>query len=304
MITAHDPVLLNEAMEYLDLKRKGTWVDATLGLGGHSAEILKRISPGSDLIGIDADGESLEAARKNIGKRENFRAVKSDFRNITDVLDRTGIKTIAGILYDLGVSSLHFDSPERGFSFSHDGPLDMRIDRDGALTAYQVVNRYSEKDLRRIIRDYGEERMFKRAAAAIIRNRPVETTARLAEIIAGAKKTREKINPATRVFQAVRIEVNGELEAIKESLERVLERIEEKGRIVVISFHSLEDRIVKRFFSRESRDCVCEDKRAACVCGHKRSLKVLTKKPVTPRDEEVSENPRARSSKLRAAEKL
>ena len=303
---AHKTVLLNEAVDFLNLKeRRGIFVDATLGLGGHSALILEKLSEGSRLFGIDRDSESMKTALERVGNNKAFTAVHGNFKDITEIIRQAGAGGIDGILYDLGVSSLHFDDASRGFSFSKDAPLDMRLDRQEKLTADYVVNNYRKEDLERVFKEYGEEPEFRRVADFITKARPIKSTLRLAEVIAGAKRKRgEKINPATRVFQALRIEVNNELAAIKESLESVPGILNPGGRIVVISFHSLEDRIVKQFFNREAMECVCEDKRAPCSCGHKALLKVLTKKPVEAGHEETIMNPRARSAKLRAAEKI
>ncbi len=304
MTFIHAPVLIGEAMEFLKLKEQGLWVDATLGMGGHSEAILQKIGSGSALIGIDCDAESIGYAEERLKAYNNFKAVKANFRHIDEVLARLNVKEISGVLYDLGVSSLHLDKGERGFSFSKDAPLDMRMDKSKELTAFFVVNNYKRSDLERIILKYGEERNYKRITDAIIKSRPVKSTMELAEIIGKSKNYREKINPATKTFQAIRIEVNDELNALSESLNKVHGFIVTGGRMVVISFHSLEDRIAKRFFSTETRDCICTDKKGPCNCGHKKTLKVLTKKPVTASGSEITENPRARSAKLRAAEKI
>lgn len=305
MTQEHLPVLLKEALELLNPGReKGVWVDATLGLGGHSAEILKAISSGSMLFGIDRDTESLEKTKIMLSAYKNFRAIHGNFGNLEALLAEQGVSEINGILFDFGVSSPQLDDASRGFSFMKDAPLDMRMDKTAELTAAGVVNTYSREDLERIIRDYGEERFFQRMAGEIIKARPVNTTLELAEIAKKAVRTREKINPATRLFQAIRIEVNGELEAIKAGLEAALKLLKTGGRIAAISFHSIEDRIVKQFFARESKDCICENKRMPCNCGHKATLEIMTRKPVEAGPEETARNPRARSAKLRAAVKL
>lgn len=305
MTHEHLPVLLNEALELLNpAAKKGVWVDATLGLGGHSAEILKRISKDSLLFGIDRDMQSLEKTKQNFAVFPNFRALHGNFKDIAELLKAEGVAEIDGALFDLGVSSPQLDDASRGFSFMKDAPLDMRMDKTQELTAADVVNKYSEEDLDRIIRDYGEERFYRRMTAAIIKNRPINNTLRLAAIAAGAVKSREKINPATRLFQAIRIEVNGELEAVQSGIKSAAAMLKKGGRLAVISFHSLEDRIVKRFFNDGAKDCICENKRMPCRCGHKQELIVLTRKPVTAADAELRDNPRARSAKLRAAEKI
>ena len=305
----HKSVLFKETLALLNsASSNGTFVDATLGLGGHSAGILKELGPQGRLIGIDCDQRNLDQASAFISEQpghERFTPVKGNFKDLDIILDNLGITEIDGIIYDLGVSSAHFDDASRGFSFSKEAPLDMRLDMQSPLTAADVVNTYRAADLERIIREYGEEYKYRKIADYIIKNRPITTTTRLAEVIASAKRgMNEKINPATRVFQAIRIEVNDELGALKTSLEKSLKALKTGGRIAVISFHSLEDRIVKRFFAAESIDCVCENKRIECNCGHKRAINLLTKKAVVPEDEETAVNPRARSAKLRAAEKI
>jgi 16S rRNA (cytosine1402-N4)-methyltransferase len=305
MTHEHLPVLLEEALEFLKPGgEKGIWVDATLGLGGHSAEILKRLSKDSLLFGIDRDIESLEKTKQKFAAFPNFRAISGNFRDMAELLKAEGVTEINGALFDLGVSSPQLDDASRGFSFMKDAALDMRMDKSQELTAKDVVNKYSAEDLERIIRDYGEERFYRRMTGAIIRNRPVTTTLRLAEIASGAVKSREKINPATRLFQALRIEVNGELEAVDKGIKSAAAMLKPGGRMAVISFHSLEDRIVKRYFAKESKDCVCENKRMPCRCGHKQALLIITRKPVVPDERELRDNPRARSARLRAAERL
>lgn len=305
----HKSVLLKETLALLNADSKnGIYVDATLGLGGHTAEILKALGPLGKLIGIDCDQRNLDQAKafiKTLPNHEQFVPVKGNFRDIDSILETLGISEIDGIIYDLGVSSAHFDDAQRGFSFSKEAPLDMRLDTESPLTAADVVNTYRAADLERVIREYGEEYKYKKIADYIIKNRPIKTTTQLAEIIANAKRgMNEKINPATKVFQAIRVEVNDELGALKISLEKALRLLKPGGRLVVIAFHSLEDRIVKRFFAAESMDCICENKREMCTCKHKHSIKLLTKKAIMPQEEETVLNPRARSAKLRAAEKI
>ena len=301
----HKPVLLKEVLHYLNIERKkGIWVDATLGLGGHSKAILERIDKDSKLIGIDCDEESLNIAIKNLSGYKNFVPLKGNFKEIDLMLKKIGINKIDGILYDLGVSSLHFEKADRGFSFMKNATLDMRLDRTSNLTGYDIVNKYSYSQLNYIIKEYGEERQAKKIAAEIIKSRPINTTLELVEVIKRVKKNKERINPATKVFQAIRIAVNNELKNLKQSLERVVKLLNPGARIVVISFHSLEDRIVKKFFEKEAIDCICENKKMPCTCGHIRTLKILTKKPILPDDTEIKENIRARSAKLRSAERL
>jgi|DewCreStandDraft_4_1066084.scaffolds.fasta_scaffold02252_10 16S rRNA (cytosine1402-N4)-methyltransferase len=301
----HKPVLLNAVISFLNIQKKdGVWVDATLGLGGHSEEILKKITKGSLLIGIDRDKESLEIARKRLEVYKNFIPVHSDFKDLDIVLEQNNITEIDGVLFDLGFSSYQIEKKERGFSFMLDYNLDMRMDNTQKLTAYYVVNYYSEKELDKIIKEYGEDRNHKKLARAIINNRPIKTTKQLADIAIKVNKVKQKIHPATRLFQAIRIEVNDELDSLKNGLIKALKFLKKGSRIVVISFHSLEDRIVKQFFLRESKDCICEDKRIICNCGHKKVLKILTKKPILADENEIKENPRARSALLRAGEKI
>ena len=308
MTYGHTPVLLAEAITYLGVKEKrdGVWVDATLGLGGHSEAILKELNPEGRLISLDRDAESLALAKERLSGYKNFMAIKTEFSGIASALAQIGITQVDGVLYDYGVSSLHFDRAERGFSFAQEAPLDMRMDRESTLTAYDIVNSYRKEDLERVILKYGEDYKFRKIAYAIIKNRPIKTTTQLAEIIRKARSggKPEKIHPATRVFQGIRIEVNAELKEIEESLGAAFKILKLGGRITAITFHSLEDRIVKRFFNYEATDCVCENKRMPCNCQHKAGLKVLTRKPVEAGEEEVRSNPRARSAKLRAAEKI
>jgi 16S rRNA (cytosine1402-N4)-methyltransferase len=290
----HIPVLLEETVNLLTSNGGKIYVDATVGLGGHSYEILKR-NPKVYLIGIDKDPNALEIAEERLKDFEGrFALYQADYKDIDEVLKAEGIDKVDGILMDLGVSMLQLKTPERGFSFNEDAPLDMRMNPEQKLTAYDVVNKYKEKDLARIIKEYGEERFAYRIAKAIAeyrRKKPIETTKELAEIVERAvpKGFYKKIHPATKTFQAIRIEVNKELEHLKEALIKLPTLLNPGGRIAVISFHSLEDRIVKhtlRYFEKEG------------------TLKVLTKKPITPSEEEIKRNPASRSAKLRVAEKI
>jgi 16S rRNA (cytosine1402-N4)-methyltransferase len=290
----HFPVLLDEAVSALLESGGKIFVDATVGLGGHSYEILKR-NPEAYLIGIDKDEEALELADRRLKEFEGrYSLYKADYSDIDLVLKEEGLKGVDGILMDLGVSMLQLKKPERGFSFREGAPLDMRMDKRAKLTAYDVVNRYSERELYRIIKTYGEERFASRIAKAIAayrRKKPIETTKELAQIVESAipKGFYKKIHPATKTFQAIRMEVNRELYHLKEALLKIPDLLNPKGRIAVISFHSLEDRIVKhafRSFEKEGK------------------LKVITKKPITPTEEEIRKNPPSRSAKLRVAEKV
>ncbi len=302
----HIPALLKESIFYLGVKEKkcGIWVDATLGLGGHSAEILKNAEVDSKVIGIDCDEESLNIAISNLKMFNNFIPVKENFKNIDVILKNLNINEIDGILYDLGVSSLHFEKPDRGFSFSRNDRLDMRFNKEAKITAFDIVNNYKEEEIAKILKYFGEERYYKKIANEIIKSRPVNTTGELLEIVKRVKRKKENINSATRVFQALRIAVNSELDNLKISLEKVIKFLKKGGRIVIISFHSLEDRIVKDFFKKESMDCICENKKLPCICEHKKSIKIITKKPVLPDENEIKENRKVRSAKLRAAEKI
>jgi 16S rRNA (cytosine1402-N4)-methyltransferase len=300
----HKSVLLEETAGLLSAAgKKGVFVDATLGFGGHSERILKDMSPEAVLIGIDQDPEALAIATERLKAFPNFRAVQGNFRDLEKILAASGITEISGIMYDLGVSSLQFDKAERGFSFNKEAPLDMRMDPTSELTAWDVVNRYDRADLERVIMDYGEEGHYKKIADYLMKSRPVNTTIKLAEIIAKAKNGGGgRINPATQVFQAIRIEVNGELEAVTKSLSDAVKVTVPGGRICVISFHSLEDRIVKNFFRDRAKGCDCSYN--PCRCGKVRTLELITKKVVTAQWEEVKSNPRSRSAKLRVAQKL
>lgn len=304
----HRPVLVREVIALLQPKQGGTYLDATLGGGGHSAEIAKRIGPSGTLIGIDRDREAVEYARKRLegfAGRKFF--VEANFRDLKSILDSLGISELDGALFDFGVSSHQLDSA-RGFSFSREEPLDMRMGTD-ARSAQQIVNEYAEFDLARVIRNYGEERYARRIARAIVEqraNKPIRTTAELADIVASAipKSGRSRdIHPATRTFQAIRVEANAELEAIEAGLPAAIDALKVGGVIAAISFHSLEDRIVKATFRRFAGKCQCPP-RLPCVCGARKSIRVITRKPITPSAEETASNPRARSAKLRAAVKI
>ena len=303
--------MLPEVVGTLAPERGGIYVDCTAGGGGHSLEIARRLPEGSRLVCLDQDDEALEACRARLAEvSDRVTLVKSNFRDLGAALDLCGVDRIDGALWDLGVSSHQLDDGDRGFSYAKDAPLDMRMDRSAPLTARDVVNTYSEEELCRIIRDWGEERFASRIARKIAEKResaPIETTAELAAVIADAipsgARQREAQNPARRTFQAVRIEVNGELSAIEPSLRAAAERLNPGGRMAVITFHSLEDRIVKDVFRALSTGCTCPPEFPVCVCGKKPVLRLLSKKPLTPGEEELNANPRSRSAKLRTAEK-
>ena len=302
----HKPVLLDECIEALCIRSDGTYVDGTLGRAGHSREIARRLSTGR-LICIDRDSAAIEAARERLAPwMERVKLVHSNFSELGSVLaDEEGVD---GMLFDLGVSSPQLDDPERGFSYMHDAPLDMRMDRTSPLTAREVVNAWSFEELRRVLFDFGEERYAPAIARAIVRRReqrPIETTLELVDVIKSAMPPaalREKQHPAKRSFQAVRIAVNGELDALPPMLRAAADKLRPGGRLAVITFHSLEDRIVKRTLRELAQGCTCPPNFPVCVCGKKPLLRL--DKPVTPTAAEVAENPRARSARLRAAEKL
>ena len=309
-IFAHRSVLLEPCMDALAIKPDGIYVDGTAGGGGHSYEIAKRLDKGL-LIAIDQDEAAIKAASAKLAPLgERARVVRSNFRQVSDVLDMLEIERIDGILLDLGVSSYQLDTPERGFSYMADAPLDMRMDARAEKTAYDVVNGYSEFDLRRILFDYGEEKFAPRIASRIVQARadkPIETTGELTALIKAAIPAAARDgghHPAKRSFQAIRIEVNAELDVIRPALEAAMRRLNKGGRMAVITFHSLEDRIVKQTFADMASGCTCPRGLPVCVCGKTPSVKVISKKPILPDAEELEHNPRSRSAKLRVAEKL
>ena len=306
----HVSVLLNECLEGLNIKENGIYVDGTLGGAGHSSEILKRLSKEGRLIGIDQDTDALKAAKERLKDYSNVTFVHSNFSNIENVLNNLNFDGVDGILMDLGVSSYQLDEGERGFSYMKDAPLDMRMNRENDFSAYNVVNEYSEEDLYRIIRDYGEEKFAKRIASFIVENRQeknIETTLELVEIIKNAipaKARREGPHPAKRTFQAIRIEVNSELSILNKTIEDGVEKLNKGGRMAIITFHSLEDRIVKNKFRDLAVSCRCPKEFPVCVCGEKAKVKIISRKAIEPTKEEVEINPRSRSAKLRVIEKL
>ena len=296
-------------MEVLNIRPGGVYVDGTLGRAGHSREIARRLTVGR-LICIDQDMAAIEAAEERLAPwRDRVTLVHGNFSGLADILRQAGVSGVDGALFDLGVSSPQLDDASRGFSYMQDAPLDMRMDAAAALTAREVVNTWSPEELRRILYEYGEERYAPAIARAIVRAReekPVETTLELADIIRGAMPPaalREKQHPAKRTFQAVRIAVNGELDVLPPMLKAAVDRLNPGGRLAVITFHSLEDRIVKQTMRDMARGCTCPPEFPVCVCGKKPMLRLVTRRPIVPGTEELSENPRARSAKLRAAEK-
>lgn len=305
----HTSVLLNESINGLNIKADGIYVDATLGGGGHTEEILKRVTIGR-VIGIDQDEYAIERATEKLKNYKNFTAVNNNFRNIAEVLDELHIDKIDGILFDLGVSSFQLDIPERGFSYNYDMPLDMRMDSNQTTTARHIVNGYEEQELSRILWEYGEEKWAARIAKFIVQEREqefIETTGQLVTIIKKAipKQARQEGgHPAKRTFQAIRIEVNKELEILENTFKDAVDSLNIGGRICVITFHSLEDRIVKNTFADLNKDCICPPQLPKCICDHRRKLKIITRKPIIATDEELEENHRAHSAKLRIGERV
>lgn len=307
----HIPVLLEEVISGLDIKPGGIYIDCTMGGGGHSSEILKRLDKQGRLIGFDKDDDAVATCREKFKAFDNVEVIKSDFKNAPTILkDKDLDGKIDGILIDLGVSSYQIDSAERGFSFLHNGRLDMRMDQTQELTAYDVVNFYSERELLRILYDYGEENNAKNIVRNILKARekkPIETTFELKEIVESSfpkKVIYGKGGVSKQTFQAIRIEVNGELKGLEECLDRLAKMLNHGGRMAVISFHSLEDRIVKNVFKLASTDCICPPKTPICICGHKAIAKLITRKPITATQKELEQNSRSASAKLRVIEKL
>ncbi|MCI5721025.1 MAG: 16S rRNA (cytosine(1402)-N(4))-methyltransferase RsmH [Firmicutes bacterium] len=307
----HTSVLLNECIENLNIRPDGIYVDGTLGGGGHSSVICERLSEEGTLIGIDRDRDALDAAGRRLepyGCRKIL--VQSNYSDIKNVLNELEIDGIDGVLLDLGVSSFQLDNAERGFSYMNDAPLDMRMSQDDDFTAYDVVNRYSEKELAGIISGYGEEKWAKRIASFIVEKRkdkPIESTFELVDVIKAAipaKARREGPHPAKRTFQAIRIEVNDELGQLERAIEDFCDVLNPGGRLCVISFHSLEDRIVKDIIARRNNPCTCPKEFPVCICGKKADIEKISRKPILPGEEELEANPRARSAKLRVAEKI
>ncbi len=310
---SHTSVLLYECIDALNIRDGFTYVDCTTGGGGHSLEIAKRLGKNARLICLDRDPDALSAAKERLKEHlDKITFVHTNFSDLGAVLDELKIDNLGGVLADLGCSSYQFDTPERGFSYMHDAPLDMRMDAaaEGSLTAYDVVNHYSQDELKRILFEYGEEKFAPRIAAAIVRareNAPIETTTQLSDIIKYAIPASARVggpHPAKRSFQAIRIEVNHELDAIAPVIESAVAHLVPSGRCAIISFHSLEDRPVKLTYQTLAQGCICPRDFPVCVCGRKPQVKILTKKPILPSEEELTSNPRSRSAKLRVAEKL
>ncbi len=302
----HVPVLYQDIIHALQPRRKGRYVDGTVGAGGHAEGVLRASAPDGLLLGLDVDPQALALARERLapfGARVILR--RASYALLREQLAAVGWEAVDGVLLDLGVSSMQVDTPERGFSFRQDGPLDMRFDPRRPRTAADLVNTLPEAELADLLWRYGEERRARQVARAIVQARPLHTTRQLAEVVARVTRSgRRGMHPATRTFQALRIAVNGELEALEQALPQAVAALRPGGRLAVIAFHSLEDRLVKRFLQRESRDCLCPPEQVVCTCGHRASVRLLTRKPLTASPEEVARNPRARSARLRVAEKL
>ncbi len=306
----HAPIMVEEVLSLLAPERGGIFVDGTLGGGGHAEAVLKKLPPNGRLYGIDRDGEAIAEASKRLAPfGERFRALRGNFFDMTALLKEQGVDKADGILMDLGVSSHQLDAPKRGFSYHNEAPLDMRMDEDAAFSAYDVVNSYPAERLATILREYGEERYAMRIANAIVRARqkaPIASTTELAEIVKAATPAEnrwEGQHPARRAFQAIRIEVNGELNGLNKALADAVELLNPGGRLCVITFHSLEDRIAKQAFKTLENPCTCPPKAPICTCNKKPVVRILTKKPAIAGEEELKENARSRSAKLRAVEK-
>ena len=302
----HRPVLVRETVEALAVQPGGRYIDCTLGGGGHAAVILEQSAPGGQLLGIDADPDAIRIARTRL---ESYSAslllVNENFSKLQSICHKYDFSPVHGILFDLGLSSFQLNGDARGFSFQHEAVLDMRLSPDQELTADDIVNQFPEGELAHLIKMYGEEIYNRRIARRIVQERPIETTLQLAQIIEQAVGGRRgKIHPATKTFQALRIGVNNELDNLEAALKQAVDILGFAGRLVVISYHSLEDRIVKRFMQRESRDCVCPPGTPSCVCGHTAKLRLINKRIITPSTLEVELNPRSRSARLRAAERI
>lgn len=308
---AHRSVLLDETIEYLNIQPDGIYVDGTLGGAGHSGEICKRLSGQGRLIGIDQDADAIQAAWKRLKPyEEQVTVIRDNYCNMKARVEELGIQGVNGILLDLGVSSYQLDDPERGFTYRVCAPLDMRMDQRQSRTAGDIINEYSEMDLYRIIRDYGEEKFAKNIAKHIVirrQEKPIETTEELNEIIRAAIPAKARVtggHPSKRTYQAIRIELNRELEVLNDSLDDMIDLLLPGGRLCVITFHSLEDRMVKNIFKRNENPCTCPPSFPVCTCGKKSKGIMLTRKPIVPMEKELEENPRSKSSKLRVFEKI
>jgi len=302
----HTPVMVPEIMNALDVQPGGRYIDGTLGEGGHSKSILTAAEPGGQVLGLDADAEAISVATERLAEfGDSFLALNVNFRDVRATALRYEFVPVHGVLFDLGVSSLQLDRESRGFSFRRSDPLDMRFSFDQKITASDIVNGYAESELADLIFHLGEDRAARRIAREIVRNRPINTSLELAEVVEKANPRRgRKTHPATQTFQAIRIAVNDELSALETALEQAVSVLGQGGRMAVISYHSLEDRIVKNFIRKQASDCICPPGTPVCKCDHLATLKVITRRPLVPSDEEIESNPRARSAKLRVAERI
>ncbi len=302
----HEPVLLEESVSALQIQLGGRYVDCTVNGGGHAEAILKECTPGGQLLGIDADPGAIRVAGERLRPYgDDVVLVNENFRYLESICSRYGFRPVNGIIFDLGLSSLQLEDSGRGFSFQHDSPLDMRFSPGQTLTAADIVNTFPEPELAQILYKYGEEWRGRQIASRIVKNRPVRTTLELARLVEGVVgRTRGKIHPATKTFQSLRIAVNQELESLELALEQALNLLGSGGRLVVISFHSLEDRLIKNFFRREAQGCLCPPEVLSCACGHTPSLNVVTRKVVRPSPLELQANPRSRSARMRVGERI
>ncbi len=303
----HYSVMLNECIEGLNIKPDGIYVDGTLGGAGHSYKIAERLNKNGRLIAIDKDLDAIAVSKERLKEFDNVTFVHDDYKNLPQILDDLGIEKVDGILLDLGVSSYQLDNRSRGFSYMGDAELDMRMNREQSLTAKEVVNNYSESELVKIFFEYGEEKFSKKIASNIVKARPIESTGQLAEIIEKSYPAAVRFkggNPCKRVFQAIRIEVNEELDGLYESLINMARRLNTKGRMCVITFHSLEDRMAKNAFQYLYCDCICPPHQPICTCDKRREVEIITRKPIVPNEKELEENKRSQSAKLRIIEKI
>ncbi|MCX8213752.1 MAG: 16S rRNA (cytosine(1402)-N(4))-methyltransferase RsmH [SAR202 cluster bacterium] len=307
MDVLHKPVMVLEVLEALGVASDGTYIDCTVGEGGHSEAILDAVNPTPRLLGFDLDTAALDTAKRRLERFwDRVTLVQGSYAGLRATADELGLSGISGVLMDLGLSSLQLGTDERGFSFARTGKLDMRFDGKQDLTAGTIVNTWSEQELADSIYQLGEERASRRIARAIVRARPLSSSTELAKVVAGAAgRTRQgKVHPATRTFQAIRMAVNGELENVQAGLAGAVEALQQGGKLVVISYHSLEDRLVKGFLRTEASQCICPPETPVCVCGHEPTIKLVRRRVIKPSDEEIEANPRARSARLRVAEKL
>lgn len=305
-LQTHTPVLIKESIQALQVQPGKRYIDCTIGSGGHATAILQKSYPQGQLLGIDIDPQAIKTAAEQLSNYRGATTLVNDsFANLENICTQYDFYPVHGILFDLGISSPQLDTAERGFSFQQDGPLDMRFNPNRGLTAADIINTLSENELAQLIRKYGEERHSQRIARAIVQNRPIATTLELAQLVKQPlRDRRRRIHPATRTFLALRIAINHELDNLKAALSQAVKLLDFQARLVVISYHSLEDRIVKQFMKQETRDCICPPEIPVCHCGHVATLKLISKKVITPSHLEIASNPRSRSAKLRVAERI